>query len=52
MQWGIHSFAVGGYSQKKLNNIIECVCDAMFVIMVPSVEGKGEQKCFLDHHSI
>lgn len=38
MQWGIHSFTVGAYSRKKLTIIIECICDAMFVSMVPSVE--------------
>lgn len=47
MQWGIHSFAVGAYSRKMLNNIIECVCDAMFVSVVPSVELEGEAKMFL-----
>lgn len=47
MQWGIHSFTVGAYSGKTLNNVIECVCDATFLSMVPSVELEGEAKMFL-----
>lgn len=44
MQWGVHSFA---YSCKKLNNIIDCICDAVLVSMVPSVELEGGAKMFL-----
>lgn len=44
MQWGVQSFA---YSCKKLNNIIDCICDTMLVSMFPSVELEVGGKMFL-----